>query len=57
MQEALAEATNLSLSTIKRIEKGKVIPRIHTLKSLAIILELELITNQPIQETLASAFL
>ena len=33
-QEILAEKTNLSLSTIKRIEKGKTTPRVHTLNYL-----------------------
>ncbi len=49
-QESLAEATNLSLSTIKRIEKGKVVPRIHTLKTLSAVLDLDLLVNQTKEE-------
>jgi len=49
-QESLANASNLSLSTIQRIEKGKVIPRLHTLKILSEILEIELLSDQPITE-------
>lgn len=45
-QESLAQATNLSLSTIKRIENGKVNPRLHTLKVLSIILEVELLSQE-----------
>jgi transcriptional regulator with XRE-family HTH domain len=41
-QEALAEKSNVSLSTIQRIEKGTVTPRAFTLKVLAEALELEL---------------
>lgn len=44
-QESLADATNLSLSTIQRIEKGKVIPRSHTLKSISDVLGIELLNH------------
>lgn len=44
-QESLANATNLSLSTIQRIENGKVIPRAHTLKILSDVLEIELFSD------------
>lgn len=40
-QEALAEKANVSLSTIQRIEKGTVKPRVFTLKVLAESLEIE----------------
>jgi len=43
-QELLAEKAKVSLSTVKRIEKGKVTPRIHTLKNLSEILEINLLT-------------
>lgn len=39
-QEALAAIANISLSTIQRIEKGKVQPRSFTLKTLATALEI-----------------
>ena len=39
-QEALAEKSNISLSTIQRIEKGMVKPRPFTLTTLAETLEL-----------------
>ena len=41
-QEALAEKSNVSLSTIQRIEKGAVKPRAFTLKVLAEALQIEL---------------
>lgn len=41
-QEALAEKSNVSLSTIQRIEKGTVKPRAFTLKVLAEALQIEL---------------
>ena len=44
-QESLAEATNLSLSTIQRIENGKVVPRSYTLKSISDVLGIELFNN------------
>lgn len=44
-QVVLAEKTNLSISTIKRIERGKVVPRAHTLNILAEVLELEVPRN------------
>jgi len=44
-QQILADKANLSLSTIKRIENGKVIPRIHTLNLLSEILDIELLPN------------
>ena len=40
-QEALAAVANISLSTIQRIEKGKVQPRSFTLKTLATALEID----------------
>lgn len=40
-QEALAEATGLSLRTIQRIEKGQVKPRPYTLKVLSDLLEID----------------
>lgn len=40
-QEALAEKSNISLSTIQRIEKGSVKPRAYTLKVLAESLEID----------------
>ncbi len=45
-QEALAEATNLSLSTIQRIEKGKASPRIYTLKMISTVLGIDLTSEQ-----------
>lgn len=42
-QQILADKANLSLSTIKRIENGKVIPRVYTLTVLSEILEVELL--------------
>ena len=33
-QQILADKANLSLSTIKRIENGKVVPRVYTLNYL-----------------------
>lgn len=42
-QEYLAESTNLSLSTIQRIENGKVSPRSHTLQLLSNILNVQLL--------------
>ncbi|MDH7445530.1 helix-turn-helix domain-containing protein [Aquimarina sp. 2201CG14-23] len=47
-QEALAEKSNVSLSTIQRIEKGIVNPRPFTLKTLADTLELNLSELIPI---------
>lgn len=44
-QEALAEKAGLSLSTIKRIEKGKVTPRAHTLMTLSDVLEINLLPD------------
>ncbi len=44
-QESLAEAANLSLSTIQRIEKGKVIPRTHSINVLSSVLNLDLKEN------------
>ncbi len=41
-QEALAEKANVSLSTIQRIEKGTVKPRVFTLKIIAAALELDI---------------
>ena len=41
-QEALAECTNISLSTIQRIEKGHVKPRAYTLKTITEALDLSL---------------
>lgn len=41
-QEALAEASSISLSTIQRIERGNVTPRPFTLKTLADCLEIDL---------------
>ncbi len=41
-QEALAEASSISLSTIQRIERGNVTPRPYTLKTLADCLEIDL---------------
>jgi len=46
-QEALAEVANISLSTIQRIEKGKVVPRPYTLKILADTLELDMFDLSP----------
>jgi transcriptional regulator with XRE-family HTH domain len=40
-QEALAAVANISLSTIQRIEKGKVQPRSFTLKTLAVALKID----------------
>ena len=52
-QEALAEASNISLSTIQRIERGNVTPRPFTLKTLADCLEIDLsILNQREKETI-----
>jgi len=50
-QEALAEKANVSLSTIQRIEKGKVIPRAFTVKILAETLGLDIseLTSNPAQ--------
>jgi len=45
-QEILAEKTNLSLSTIKRIENGKVTPRVHTLNVLSDVLEINLLAHR-----------
>lgn len=45
-QEVLAEMSNLSLSTIQRIEKGKISPRAYTIKTLSEVLELEAIEIQ-----------
>ena len=47
-QEALAEAANLSLSTIQRIENGKVVPRMHTLQTLSVVLGMDFLNTQPI---------
>ncbi|WP_242009235.1 helix-turn-helix domain-containing protein [Robertkochia solimangrovi] len=46
-QMELAEISNISLRSIQRIENGAVMPRVHTLKILAKILDfpLELITT------------
>lgn len=41
-QEGLSHVSGISLRTIQRIEKGKVIPRGHTLKVLADSLQIEL---------------
>ncbi|WP_299106101.1 helix-turn-helix transcriptional regulator [uncultured Tenacibaculum sp.] len=42
-QQMLADKANLALSTVKRIENGKVTPRIHTLSVLSEILEIDLL--------------
>lgn len=48
-QQVLAEKTNLSLSTIKRIENGKANPRLHTLHVLSEILHSDLTTHHDTQ--------
>jgi transcriptional regulator with XRE-family HTH domain len=45
-QKVLAINTNLSLSTIKRLENGKVKPRAHTLNVLSNVLEVNLFSDQ-----------
>jgi transcriptional regulator with XRE-family HTH domain len=55
-QEALAAVANISLSTIQRIEKGKVQPRSFTLKTLAVALKIdfsELISQKNIVQGVA----
>ena len=54
-QEYLAESTNLSLSTIQRIEKGKVSPRSHTLQLLSNILGIQLLPTFVAKKKLAYA--
>jgi transcriptional regulator with XRE-family HTH domain len=39
-QKELSERSNISIRSIQRIENGEIIPRSHTLKTLALILEL-----------------
>jgi transcriptional regulator with XRE-family HTH domain len=46
-QKELSERSNISVRSIQRIENGDIVPRSHTLKTLAGILELSLETFLP----------